>query len=394
MLKTTNPSEYIEGRLKKTMEQILSPRGLENFIDLFHLVQLQEKESPQTKLVVAELITKFLEQVEAKPEEPCSPLVKKQKTNANAGSKSADTGNDYKVKLLVLKIFVAILKESLDDLCRVLFDEMHVYAEQGNAIAEYTGGVVYQLLIAPDEDCEKRYLNAAIDLFDSAADHGSAHALYTLGCMSLYKDQAIDDDMVGAADQIKKAADLGFVPAIFRLGHLYYMGGSDAEETPEKREFNLKKAVELFTLAAEQGNNEARYKLAVMFINGVCGVKKDVKKGLELLTLAATEGNADAQNLLGSLHFYEDNVPQIGPRNCREGLKWFRLSAAQGNDLAEENLSDIINNRSRFFSSSDSDAVYDSASSSGDDNNDNDNDNDNDDIMQPSLSGNPVNHFG
>ena len=53
-------------------------------------------------------------------------------------------------------------------------------------------------------------------------------------------------------------------------------------------EKNAKRAVELFTLSANQGHAEAQCYLGIMYEKGK-GVEKDTKRAVELLTLSADQ---------------------------------------------------------------------------------------------------------
>ena len=52
---------------------------------------------------------------------------------------------------------------------------------------------------------------------------------------------------------------------------------------------DLKKAIELFTLATNQGNADAQYNLGVMYANGQ-GLKQDYKKAKDLFGKACDAG--------------------------------------------------------------------------------------------------------
>jgi TPR repeat protein len=63
---------------------------------------------------------------------------------------------------------------------------------------------------------------------------------------------------------------------------------------------NHKKAVEWYTKAAEQGDAQSQYNLAVSYLEGE-GVKKDEQKAIMLLRQAAEQGDTDAKALLQEL---------------------------------------------------------------------------------------------
>ena len=63
------------------------------------------------------------------------------------------------------------------------------------------------------------------------------------------------------------------------------------------------KALDLYTLAAEQGYAEAQYNLANMYLEGK-GTEINYKKALDLYTLAAEQGIVEAQNNLAYMYFF------------------------------------------------------------------------------------------
>ena len=78
----------------------------------------------------------------------------------------------------------------------------------------------------------------------------------------------------------------------YSLGFCYQLGKGVA--------IDLKKAVELYTLSAEQNYAPAQYSLGFCYQLGK-GVAIDLKKAVELYTLAAEQKYAQAQCNLGRL---------------------------------------------------------------------------------------------
>jgi hypothetical protein len=102
-------------------------------------------------------------------------------------------------------------------------------------------------------------------------------------------------------------------------------------------EIDHEKAVELFTLAAEQGNADGQYYLGECYYDGD-GVKLDYKKAVEWYTLAAEQGHGRAQRQLGSCYQYGNGVK----KNYEKAVYWYTLAAEQGDDLAQKWLDELL----------------------------------------------------
>ena len=70
------------------------------------------------------------------------------------------------------------------------------------------------------------------------------------------------------------------------------------------------------------------------------GVPKDYDEAVKWYRLAAAQGNALAQNNLGVM--YENGLGV--PKDYDEAIKWYRLAAAQGNAAAQNNLGGMYAN--------------------------------------------------
>src|SRR5215470_6219241 len=92
-------------------------------------------------------------------------------------------------------------------------------------------------------------------------------------------------------------------------------------------------AARLFKLAAQRGQPQAMWELAIMHREGA-GVARDLDAALSLLRSAAAAGYPPAINSMGV--WARDGVGQ--PRNDIEAVKWFREAADLLNDYAMYNL--------------------------------------------------------
>lgn len=92
-------------------------------------------------------------------------------------------------------------------------------------------------------------------------------------------------------------------------------------------------AVELLRKAAEHGDKEAQYNLAICYNDGT-GIAKDETEALGWLHKAAEQGYAEAQNRFGVC--YRDGIGVS--EDEREAVKWFHKAAEQGYAMAQYNL--------------------------------------------------------
>jgi len=169
-----------------------------------------------------------------------------------------------------------------------------------------------------------------------------------------------------AFDETMKKAKAGDAKAQFNLGFMYDDGiGVSA---------SYKEAIKWYTKAAEQGNAEAQYYLALHCENLRCEgyqaamwltkaaeqghvmaqlelgfilgnrtrsykvkSKEDEQEAIKWYTKAAEQGNAEAQYRLG--YMYENGIGVAAEQNYdKEALNWYSKSAEQGFVHAQRNL--------------------------------------------------------
>jgi hypothetical protein len=133
------------------------------------------------------------------------------------------------------------------------------------------------------------------------AENGNASAQTTLGIM-YFTGQAISKDASGkvlstdpakAAAWFHRAALQGNSDAQYNLGLMYLMGqGGLAKDSA--------KAVEFFLKAALQGNSDAQNNLGVMYHMGE-GVEQDNSEAKKWYTKSAAQGHVDAKTNLEAL---------------------------------------------------------------------------------------------
>jgi len=164
----------------------------------------------------------------------------------------------------------------------------------------------------------------SIDQVRIKAEQGNAQAQFSLGVMYTEGEGVVQDDKEAVA-WYRKAAEQGYTMAQITLGLMYFIGDGVAE--------NHKEAVKWFSKSAEQGEETAQYYLGVMYDNGY-GVIEDNKEAVKWYRKAAEQGHAKAQYLLGTMYAFGRGVPQ----NDKEAVKWWTKSAEQGDTVAQRSL--------------------------------------------------------
>ena len=127
------------------------------------------------------------------------------------------------------------------------------------------------------------------------------------------------------------AANQGHANAQYNLGACYYNGEGVAKD--------LSKAVEFYTLAAKQGDAGAQNSLGIFYGTGQ-GVVKDLSKAVKFWTLAANQGHANAQYNLGACYYNGEGVVQ----DLSEAARLYKLAAEQGIANAPANLGALYAN--------------------------------------------------
>lgn len=174
------------------------------------------------------------------------------------------------------------------------------------------------------------------------------------------------EDYAKAIEEFRKAADMGVVKAMTKLGRLYYEGktgeaieaseavkwlelavaehdtdamrllsgmyfnGRGVEKSEVKAFHYLKDAVE----GAAEPAKESLYALGHMYHLGL-GAAKDSEKAQDYLKKAAEMGDASAMNELGSMYEIGDGIV---PQDMLEAISWFKKAARAGNESAMLNL--------------------------------------------------------
>lgn len=128
-----------------------------------------------------------------------------------------------------------------------------------------------------------------------------------------------------ATDRIRRGVEKGKAWAQSMLGQKYFSG--------DGVEQSYKKAVELYELAALQGNIVSQYALGVMYYQGNV-VEQSYEKAVEYLEPAAIQGFANAQYVLAVCYYRGQGVE----RSSDKAREWCTKAAEQGYAAAINDL--------------------------------------------------------
>ena len=121
----------------------------------------------------------------------------------------------------------------------------------------------------------------------------------------------------------------GLVEAV-RAGDLLYLGGQTLPQ-------DVRRAAELFRVAADAGNTEAQYALATFYKDGT-GVEKDMDKAVRLLQAAALADNVDAEVEYAIALFNGAGTP----KNQAAAVALLRKAARQNSPIAQNRLARVL----------------------------------------------------
>jgi TPR repeat protein len=188
-------------------------------------------------------------------------------------------------------------------------------AQQGDAAAQCALAVCYA-----DGKGVKPDIAHAFIWFEKAAAQNVPQAQWNLGELYATGLPGVEADPKKATLLCKRAANAGFAPASATLGALF------------ARAKKHERAVQWWTLAAEQGDLESLFNLGQANRLGL-GVAKDEVKAFALFLQAAQGGVAAAQSRMG-LAYATGEGAALDPI---EACKWFELAAQRGDPSATAN---------------------------------------------------------
>jgi TPR repeat protein len=163
----------------------------------------------------------------------------------------------------------------------------------------------------------------AFDLAMNRAQYnGDPKAMTMLG--ELYANaMGVKRDYARAAEWYKKAADAGDREAMFALA-MMRLAGRGGTTT------NREEAVKLLASSAKLGNPKAAYNLALIYLEGQT-LPQDVRRAAELLRVAADAGNPEAQYALAT--FYKEGTGV--EKDLEKAVRLLQAASLAGNVDAE-----------------------------------------------------------
>jgi len=172
-------------------------------------------------------------------------------------------------------------------------------------------------------------INERIEELKKAAEDGHAEAQSQWGLL-LATGEHVPQNVEEALTWLRQAAQQGEITAMFNLG-LILEKGIGCEPDPDE-------AVLWYWQAAELGDTQAKRNLGTMLLKGRGFTRGS--SAVQAIKASAEKGHPYAQSFYAKLHL--DGVG-IEPNN-EVAEKWFRLSAAQGDESAIFNLGEMMAN--------------------------------------------------
>ena len=128
--------------------------------------------------------------------------------------------------------------------------------------------------------------------------------------------------------QLRANAESGNAAAQIDLAHAYHDGTDGLKPNDEE-------AVKWFEKAAQQGDLDGQYNLAIAYYHGF-GVKKNLIEAVKWFTKAADQGYAGAQYILASA--YQNGMGGV-PKDIVQADMWLALAEAGGHpDASRERI--------------------------------------------------------
>ena len=216
----------------------------------------------------------------------------------------------------------------------VVFDEKYRKIEEEKSPSKFSA--------EGDKLYDNKEYEKAIELYKKAAALGHIGVLNRLGGMYQYG-EGVEQSDTEAVKWYRKGAEAGNANAMCNLG-LMYDNGQGVEQSDTE-------AVKWYRKGAEAGNARAMNILGVMYANGQ-GVEQSDAEAVKWYRKGAEAGNANAMNSLGWMYQSGKGVEQ----SDTEAVKWYRKGAEAGNDYAMNNLGWMYQN-GKGVEQSDTEAV-------------------------------------
>jgi TPR repeat protein len=159
------------------------------------------------------------------------------------------------------------------------------------------------------------------ELAKLAAEEGDRFGQSLLGCV--YLGEGIEKDVVAALKWFELAAEQGCLASMHNIGIIYHAGGFGIEK-------DIDAAFTWFKKGADSGDDEAQYRLASMYYDGISVAARSWFKK------SSDQGFGHAQRKLGMMMA----TGKGGAREYLQGLALVEAAAGQGDIVAIELMRD------------------------------------------------------
>lgn len=188
----------------------------------------------------------------------------------------------------------------------------------GSALCQQVLGNIYEAGAIGDKPdykkAEKYYLKSS-----TSASLDKLGVLYLNGSLGKQSPKDIEKGLA----YVQKAADMGNIDAIYRLGYMYETGNVVGEADQEK-------ALSYFKLLADNNIPAGYFKMGLYYELGDGGLEQDMAKAVEYYNRAADMGYGPAMRYLGD--FYR--IGQYVPLDKKKAFEYYNNAASQGDASA------------------------------------------------------------
>ncbi|KAK8893815.1 hypothetical protein M9Y10_022244 [Tritrichomonas musculus] len=232
-----------------------------------------------------------------------------------------------------------------------LFETYIIAAKKGDTKNMLKVARDYEKGIGTEQD-----IGEAIDWYQKAADKGEPEALYKIANFYCVGCPVFDPDPEEYVNNLKKASDKNYPPAIIDYAVLLQTGNSGVTQDVPKAEQMFKKmadepysygeaqyflaqlyestdkpeeAVKYYNKARENGIEGAHCDYASMLLEGK-GVHANQPEGIKILKQAAERGFPMANFNLGYIYEYGRYGQEKNAANAKQSLKYYQVAADKG----------------------------------------------------------------
>ena len=175
---------------------------------------------------------------------------------------------------------------------------------------------------------------AAFQNFKIAAELGNTRAKWLYGTY-LLKGKYCDKNIIFGVKNIRSAAKDGITPACLRMARYYEKGFKEGGINQS----NIL-AVKNYSSAAKNGSLKAQKRLAEIYKNGILGEAKNQKESFKWYLIAAERGDYDAAFYVALAYANGNGIE----KNYVEAVKWYGIAADHGSSSAMNNLAVCFEN--------------------------------------------------